>query len=136
MTRMVAAPTTRRRPAPLFEMVVREAQPDAADRGYLQRVLGYMSTGSVEEQKFFVFQGKGGDGKSTIVNAVRHTLGTYATTVAVETFLDTGVKRGSRGLARHRRAGRRHPVPVRRRAALGVEAGDRGDQDLHRRRQP
>jgi putative DNA primase/helicase len=76
-------------------MVVREAQPIEPERDYLHRVLGYASTGSVEEQKFFIFQGKGGDGKSTIVNAVRHTLGTYATTVAVETFLDTGLRRGS-----------------------------------------
>lgn len=95
MTRITACAYDPAAPAPLFEGVVEFAQPDPADRGYLQRVLGYMATGSVEEQKFFVFQGRGGDGKSTIVNAVRDTLGSYATTVAVETFLDTGIRRGS-----------------------------------------
>lgn len=95
MTRICAGPYEAGTPAPLFEMVVAEAQPRPEDRDYLHRVLGYCATGSTEEQKFFVLQGKGGDGKSTIVNACRHALGTYATTVAVETFLDTGVKRGS-----------------------------------------
>jgi putative DNA primase/helicase len=95
MTRMVAAPYDPTAAAPLFDQVVRDAQPRPEDQHYLQKVLGYATTGSVEEQKFWVFQGRGGDGKSTIVNAVRDTLGSYATVVAVETFLDTGVKRGS-----------------------------------------
>jgi putative DNA primase/helicase len=95
MTRMVAAAYDATAAAPLYHQVVADAQPRPEDRHYLHRVLGYMATGSTKEQKFFVFQGKGGDGKSTVVNAVRHTLGSYATTVAVETFLDTGVKRGS-----------------------------------------
>jgi putative DNA primase/helicase len=95
-----------------------------------------MSTGSHRGAEVLVFQGKGGDGKSTIVNAVRHTLGTYATTVAVETFLDTGVKRGSEAspdiaaLAGDTRFLCAGEPPSR------VEAGHRGDQDLHRRRQP
>lgn len=95
MTRMVAAPYDPSADAPLFRQVVADAQPRPEDQHYLQKVLGYSSTGSVEEQKFWVFQGRGGDGKSTIVNAVRDTLGSYATVVAVETFLDTGPRRGS-----------------------------------------
>jgi len=94
-TRMTAANYDPAAPAPRFEAVVRFSQPDDADRQYLQKVLGYCATGSTAEQKFFIFQGKGGDGKSTVVNAVRHVLGSYATTVAIETFLDSGVKRGS-----------------------------------------
>lgn len=80
--------------APVFAGVLAFAQPEADMRTYLQRVMGYCSTGDTSEQKFFVFQGKGGDGKSTIVGAVRDTLGSYATTVAIETFLDTGLRRG------------------------------------------
>jgi putative DNA primase/helicase len=95
MTRMVGAPYDPAAAAPLFEQVVRDAQPRPEDQHYLQKVLGYAATGSVEEQKFWIFQGRGGDGKSTIVNAVRDTLGSYATVVGVETFLDTGVKKGS-----------------------------------------
>lgn len=80
--------------APKFRKVVDDSLPSEEDRAYVHKAMGYSSTGSTEEQKFFVLQGKGGDGKSTIVNAVRHCLGTYASVVGIETFLDTGVKRG------------------------------------------
>lgn len=82
-------------PAALFASVLKTSLPRVEDRSYVHRMFGYSATGATSEQKFFVLQGKGGDGKSTIVNAVRHALGTYATTAAIETFLDTGVKRGS-----------------------------------------
>lgn len=95
MTRIADAPYDPGAAAPAFLQVVRDAQGQAEDRHYLQKVLGYASTGLTDEQKFWVLQGLGGDGKSTIVNAVRDTLGTYATVVAIETFLDTGVKKGS-----------------------------------------
>lgn len=94
-TRMANATYDPTAAAPIFERVVNFAQPVEEDRDYLHRVFGYCSTGSTSEQKFFIFQGKGGDSKSTVVNACRYVLGTYATTVAIETFLDTGVKRGS-----------------------------------------
>lgn len=94
-TRMVGTDYDPDAQAPLFRAVVDGAQPVDEDRHYLHKVFGYSSTGSTEEQKFFVLQGKGGDGKSTIVNACRLALGTYATVSAIETFLDTGLKRGS-----------------------------------------
>lgn len=81
--------------AKVFDGVVRFALPIKEERLYVQKAHGYGATGDTGEQAFFIFQGKGGDGKSTVVNAVAHTLGSYATTVAVETFLDTGIKRGS-----------------------------------------
>lgn len=79
----------------VFDGVVKFALPIEEERRYVQKAHGYGATGDTGEQAFFIYQGKGGDGKSTVVNAVAHTLGTYATTVAVETFLDTGIKRGS-----------------------------------------
>ncbi len=94
-TRMTACDYDPEAAAPLFRGVVEFSLPDENDRHYVHKVMGYSSTGSTEEQKFFVLQGKGGDGKSTVVNAVRDTLGTYATVAAIETFLDTGLKRGS-----------------------------------------
>lgn len=94
-TRICNADYRREAPADLFAGVVKFALPRDEDRRYVQKALGYASTGSTAEQAFFVFQGKGGDGKSTIVNAAQHALGTYATTAAIETFLDTGTKRGS-----------------------------------------
>lgn len=94
-TRMTACDYDREASATLFRGTLDFALPVAEDRVYVHKAMGYSSTGSTEEQKFFVLQGKGGDGKSTIVNAVRQTLGTYATVTAIETFLDTGLKRGS-----------------------------------------
>lgn len=94
-TRMTVCDYDPEAPAALFRKVVLDSLPVEEDRTYIHKAMGYSSTGSTEEQKFFVLQGKGGDGKSTIVNAVRHCLGTYATVTAIETFLDTGLKRGS-----------------------------------------
>lgn len=94
-TRICEASYDQAAKAKAFEGVLKFALPIEEERLYVQKAHGYGATGDVGEQAFFIFQGKGGDGKSTIVNAVAHTLGTYSTTVAVETFLDTGIKRGS-----------------------------------------
>lgn len=42
---------------------------------YLQSALGYGATGSVREQVLFFLYGQGANGKSTLLNAVRETLG-------------------------------------------------------------
>jgi putative DNA primase/helicase len=93
LTRMAEVDYDPKAKAPLFEGHVAFCQRDEAMRLYLQAVLGYTSTGSTREQLFFILQGKGGDGKSTLVNAVRDVMGSYAFTAGVETFLDTGVKK-------------------------------------------
>jgi putative DNA primase/helicase len=79
---------------PLFEKVVADAQPGLDRRAFLQRSLGYASTGHVHEQVFFMSQGKGRDGKSTLFGAVRETLGTYGAVGSVSTFLDLGARAG------------------------------------------
>jgi putative DNA primase/helicase len=78
-----------------FDPFLAEVQPRPEMRAYIAKVFGYSSTGDTSEQAFFILQGLGGDGKSTLVNAVRDMLGTYAVTAAVETFLDTGAKRSA-----------------------------------------
>lgn len=80
-------------PRELFDRFVGEILPAEDVRTYVHKVLSYGGTGETKEQLFFIFQGRGGDGKSTLVNAVRETYGTYAATASVETFLDTGIKR-------------------------------------------
>lgn len=95
MTRLCEASYRPDAKRPLFDGVLKYAIPKAENRHWIQKAHGYMATGETGEQVFIVYQGKGGDGKSTVVNATAHALGTYATTVGVETFLDTGVKRGS-----------------------------------------
>ena len=44
---------------------------------YLHRVLGYCITGETKEQKFFVFYGKGKNGKSTLLNILQDVLNDY-----------------------------------------------------------
>jgi len=60
--------------------------------GYLQSVFGYAATGETKEQCFFLLHGDGANGKSTLLNAIRATLGDYAKHTPTETLL---VRNGS-----------------------------------------
>lgn len=81
--------------APTWEKALAKWQPTEAMRDFLRRISGYGITGDTSEQAFFVYQGLGGDGKSTFIGAVRRVLGDYAATSDVKTFLDTGPRSGS-----------------------------------------
>ena len=72
--------------APTFLSVLRRVQPDQAAQDFLQRLLGYGITGHTGEQVFVVHWGTGGNGKSTILNAVRDVLGDYGTAADPATF--------------------------------------------------
>lgn len=80
--------------APLFLQTVVQSVADEAERAYFKRVLGYASTGRTEEQAFFLCQGRGRDGKSTILDACRETLGSYGLAAAPATFLEGGIRGG------------------------------------------
>lgn len=80
--------------APLFRKTVEDSLPDAEVRGFFKRALGYSTTGCTHEQAMFICQGLGRDGKSTILDAVRETLGGYGAVGNVATFLDEGVRGG------------------------------------------
>lgn len=54
---------------------------------FLQQALGYTLTGSTREQCMFVLWGGGANGKSTLLNTVRHLLGDYARHTPTETLL-------------------------------------------------
>ena len=55
---------------------------------YLQRVVGYILTGSMREQCFFLFYGAGANGKSTFINVIKHLMGDYGQQVDFTTFMD------------------------------------------------
>ncbi|PCI51381.1 MAG: hypothetical protein COB49_01880 [Alphaproteobacteria bacterium] len=80
---------------PQFEAHMEKVQPDPAMRRFVQRCLGYALMGGNREQVFLLFQGKGGDGKSTTLMAVRKALGEYVATAGIETFLYQERKSGS-----------------------------------------
>ncbi|WP_298699227.1 phage/plasmid primase, P4 family [uncultured Brevundimonas sp.] len=81
--------------APAWEQALAKWQPMAPMRDFLRRISGYGITGDTSEQAFFIYQGLGGDGKSTFIGAIRRILGDYAATADVKTFLDTGPRSGS-----------------------------------------
>jgi len=81
--------------APQFLRVVSDSIPDAAERKYAHQSLSYGSTGCAHEQVFFMFQGRGRDGKSTILDACREALGTYGLAASPDTFLEGGIRSGS-----------------------------------------
>jgi putative DNA primase/helicase len=45
---------------------------------FLQRVLGYSLSGDMSEQCFFILYGEGANGKSTLLETIRFTLGSYS----------------------------------------------------------
>jgi putative DNA primase/helicase len=55
---------------------------------FIQRVLGYSLSGDMSEQCFFIFCGEGANGKSTLLETVRFTLGSYAKKAAPEAFFE------------------------------------------------
>jgi len=70
-------------------------QPDRDQRGLLQQIYGYCLTGLTSEQKFFIYQGRGGDGKSATNMVVSEMFGDYARHADVKTFLKGATKSGS-----------------------------------------
>jgi putative DNA primase/helicase len=82
--------------APLFGAVFDFSFPAKDEGAYFRRACGYGATGLIREQVFFVCQGKGRDGKSTMLDAMRKALGTYAEVGDVKTFIE-GMQSGAGG---------------------------------------
>jgi putative DNA primase/helicase len=96
ITKMAAVAYDDDAKAPLFRAVHKDSFPRTDEGAYFQRICGYGCTGLIREQAFFVNQGKGRDGKSTMFDACRKTLGTYAEVGDVKTFLE-GQQAGAGG---------------------------------------
>lgn len=73
--------------APVFEAFLAKVQPDPQVRAFLARIIGYCMTGHIGEQAYFIFQGKGGDGKSTFLSAIEAALGDLVANASIDTFL-------------------------------------------------
>ena len=103
ITRMAAVDYDAKATAPLFERVLAESfpidgpdDPFAEERGYFHRCCGYGASGHIHEQAFFICQGRGRDGKSTLLDACREALGSYGETGDINTFLE-GAQRAAGG---------------------------------------
>lgn len=80
---------------PEYDKFLNRVQPSAEMRAFIHQWLGLSMTGDVSEQKLAYFYGKGGNGKSVLVDACSHVVGDYGETVPIETFLDHGKSRGA-----------------------------------------
>ncbi|HWY14415.1 MAG TPA: phage/plasmid primase, P4 family [Rhizomicrobium sp.] len=87
ISRALAAPFDAEASCPRFETFMEEILPDPDMRSFVQRIFGYCLTGSIREQKFFLFWGSGRNGKSTLINVMRQVMGDYAMSSPVSTFL-------------------------------------------------
>lgn len=94
ITRMAAVDYDPTATAPIWAEKVAFWQPDPLMAAYLQRLAGYALTGHTHEQIFVIFQGKGRDGKSTYMNALRELWGEYGEVADVRTFLEAGQRGG------------------------------------------
>jgi putative DNA primase/helicase len=73
---------------------------DSGFVNYLQRLCGYMLTGSIEEHQMFFLHGFGANGKSTFVKTIEGILGSYCVSTPIETFTLTHQDRHPTELAR------------------------------------
>lgn len=67
--------------------VLESCRGDAELAKFLQRAAGYALTGDTREEKLFFVHGPPASGKSTFLEAIKATLGDYATTADFEAFL-------------------------------------------------
>jgi putative DNA primase/helicase len=95
ITRLVDVDYDPKAAAPLFRATVEASLPDLEVAAFFKRAQGYSATGCVHEQAMFICQGLGRDGKSTILDALRETLGGYGAVGQVATFLDLGTQQAS-----------------------------------------
>ena len=75
---------------PIFEQTVLDVffgDRDMAD--FLQQLIGYTLCGHPEREEIIVIpEGKGANGKSTVFNAIHHTLGSYGRFASADTFVN------------------------------------------------
>lgn len=83
-------------PIPLWKNFLNEVfDNDQELIDFIKKLLGYALTGSVEEHIFPVFQGRGRNGKGTIINVLIHILGPLINTISSEMLLEQRFSRNS-----------------------------------------
>jgi putative DNA primase/helicase len=67
--------------------------------GYIQRILGYALTGDVGEKGVFCLVGNGNNGKTTLLEILRHVLGDYSGQILIDSLMQKENTRSSAALA-------------------------------------
>jgi putative DNA primase/helicase len=87
-TKMVEVGFDPKAECPLFlKFLHRIFSDDAELIGFVQRVFGYALTGDTSAQSFFVFYGRGANGKSVLLDIILHIAGPYGKTMPPELLL-------------------------------------------------
>ncbi|MBK8159144.1 MAG: hypothetical protein IPK59_10390 [Rhodospirillaceae bacterium] len=81
--------------APLFSKFIERVLPNEPVRTFAQTYLGLCLTGDVSEQKLVIFSGVGANGKSTLLDQIRHMLGDYSQITPIQTFMYDDRRSGS-----------------------------------------
>jgi putative DNA primase/helicase len=71
----------------LWDSFLAEAIPDLEQRRYMQKAAGSCLTGEAPDDVLLFLYGPGGSGKGTFSGAIQSTLGDYATTAELSTFV-------------------------------------------------
>jgi putative DNA primase/helicase len=88
LTKLAPIHYERAAPCPRFDrFVARIMGGDTEMVAYLQRCIGYALTGDVSEKALFILVGGGDNGKTTLVEALRHVLGDYAGQILIESLM-------------------------------------------------
>lgn len=85
-TRITACPYDPRAKDPVWDKFLRGVLPDADIRTYIQTAAGYTITGDDAEGIMLLAHGPTHTGKTTFLEAIKATLGSYAVTMAIETI--------------------------------------------------
>lgn len=93
ITRMMPVDFEPAASSPLYDAFLERVQPDDGMRRFLHQWGGYNLTGYVSEQKLCFWHGSGANGKSTLIDTWASLMGTYATSMPIESFLDQGRKK-------------------------------------------
>ena len=94
ITRMARVAYDPKADCPKFRAYVDMILPDPRTALFVQKWLGYSLTGDITEQCFVMFDGRGSNGKSTLVGACAIVMGDYAQNAPIETFLHNDNRNG------------------------------------------
>ena len=95
LTRLAAAAYDPAAECPEWRAFMDTVLPDPSTQLFVQKWLGYCLTGDISEQCFVMFDGKGSNGKSTMLESVARIIGDYAGNVPIESFLHQEGRKGS-----------------------------------------
>jgi P4 family phage/plasmid primase-like protien len=92
-------------PAPLWDAFLKRITAEDVElQKFLQRYIGYCSTGFIDEHVFAFAYGQGANGKGTFINTLAKIFGDYATVADMNTFLVTHNERHPTDVAKLRGA--------------------------------